>query len=146
MTRLCCVTYVDSYSINNDAYQDFLIGAEQNRVGCNHLSFSKSVYGDLVLINAKRKEDHKKYAMIVKITEPCDEQIWKERGGNKWSYIFKCEPLTPMFVFEGEISQKVEEWCEKLSLNRNILFNSRFCSKKFIPIVMKMIELFESFE
>lgn len=140
MSRLCCVTYIDSYSVDQDAYTDFLIGVEHKMVGCNSLSFSKSKKGDFVLINAKNKRDKKRYAMIVKIIDHLYEQIWEERGGNKWNYIFEFEAVTPVFIFENDIVDKVKEWCTEHSLNSNMLFNSRFCSKKFIPVVYKMIE------
>lgn len=61
MPRLCCITYVDTYSVDKDAYQDFLIGVHDHMVGCNNLSFSKSIPGDLVIINAKNKTDSKNY-------------------------------------------------------------------------------------
>jgi hypothetical protein len=141
MQNIRCVTYKDEFSAGNSAYNDFQIGIQHNVVGCGSKVFDASNPGDIVLINATK--DKVKHAILVELyekLESCDK--WSLEGGHVWPYNWTYIPLTSIFQYDIDTEHQVESICHANSLNKNNLFNSRFCSKKLKPIITMLIARF----
>jgi hypothetical protein len=141
MTNIRCVTYKDNYSADKCAYNDLEIGCKHKVVGCGNKVFGGSKNGDIVIINATK--DGIKHVVIGELSrklESCDK--WRNAGGHSWEYNWEYIPLTREFEYDSETKRQVNDICTN-QLNSNILFNSRFCSKKFMPVVEMLIEKFK---
>lgn len=141
MQNIRCVSYKDEFSANNCAYNDLQIGAENKVVGCGSKVFGASKPDDLVIITAVK--DNKRYAIIGKLSEKlesCDK--WELNGGHTWNYNWSYIPLTNIFHYDTTIKNEVKKVCDMYSLNINMIFNSRFCSKKLKPAIDMLINKF----
>jgi len=142
MQNIRCVTYKDEFSSENCAYNDLEIGIRNSVVGCGSSVFGASKPGDIVLINAIK--DKKRYVVIGLLSEKleyCD--AWVEEGGRRWDHNYKYTPITSMFQYDFNTEQDVQDLCKTHSLNKNNLFNSRFCSKKLKVVIDRLIEKFK---
>ena len=136
-----CVTYVPEHSAGNCSFNDLLIGITHGVVGCGSKVFNASNPGDYVIINATKNKI--KYVVIGVLCEKLDScDKWKIEGGNTWSYNWSYKPVTPIFTYDDSTKDEVKKIAEENSLNPNLLFNSRFCSKKLRPLIEMLITKF----
>jgi len=144
MHSVQCITYVNEYSAGKSSLRDLEIGIEHGVVGCGSNRLNKSKRGDIVIINAT---DNKiKYAVIGQLTEKlesCDK--WSNEGGHTWPYNWEYIPLTPIFEYDNETKQEISQICREYSIYPGHVFNSRYCAKKYQPVVCFLLEKFGIF-
>ena len=136
-----CVTYSPAFSAGGCSLNDLLIGVKHGVVGCGSKNLNASNLGDYVIINATR--DKVKYVVIgilCEKLESCDK--WQVEGGEMWPYNWTYKPITTIFIYDDLTKLEVKKIAEDNLLNPNLLFNSRFCSKKLRPIVEMLIRKF----
>lgn len=144
--RLCCVTYTDEQSACQSALTDFTIGLETRMVGCNLAAFSGLNKGDWVLIQAKQsKQRPNKLLVVGQIDEVIDNHdvgdvnVWKDKGGHEWKYNCRFTPLTHSIECTEDVIKTLKEWCTQHELTYSVLVCSRFCNKKYLPVVQEMV-------
>jgi hypothetical protein len=141
MHSIQCITYVNKYSAGKSSLRDLQIGIEHGVVGCGSKRLDKSQQGDIVIINAT---DNKiKYAVIGQLIEKiasCDK--WSKEGGHTWPYNWEYTPLTPIFEYNSETKQEITQICKDHSIYPGHVFNSRYCNKKYKPVVYFLLEKF----
>lgn len=136
-----CVTYVPRFSAGGCPLNDLLIGAKYGVVGCGSKVFNASKIGDYVIINSEK--NNVKYVVIgilCEKLESCDK--WQMEGGCEWPYNWTYKQITTIFIYDDLTKLEVKKIAEDNLLNPNILFNSRFCSKKLRPIIEMLINKF----
>jgi hypothetical protein len=136
-----CVTYVPKFSAGGCSLNDLLIGVEHGVVGCGSKNLKASIPGDYIIINAeKNKTKYVVIGILCEKLESCDK--WQAEGGCTWPYNWTYKPITSIFIVDDLTKLEVKKTAKDNLLNPNLLFNSRFCSKKMRPIVEMLIEKF----
>ena len=141
-----CITYVNKYSAKKSSKRDLEIGIENGVVGCGNKRLNNATRGDHVIINGN--EDGIKYVVIGRLIEKIDScDKWIIEGGHKWPYNWKYEPLTPIFQYTSDIKIDIKKICstqepQPKGIYYGHVFNSRFCSKKYNPVVDFLVDKF----
>ena len=136
MPKLRCISYNDSYSVDNSSYNDLVISFDKNVVGCNGTNCSKLDTGDYVIITGKKKKT--KYYCIGIIISPLDYCYeWMLRGGRNWDHNYTFKPVTPIFEITEELKHTLKTVYNADPMH---LFNMRFCTeKKYFSTIISLM-------
>lgn len=146
MTKLRCVRYKDAFSAKGSSYKDLLIGVTHRVVGCNSKVFGASNPGDYVIVVAN--DGPRIFFTIGRLAERLyDCHLWADEGGHVWEHNFIYTPLladpTPQEI-TPELKSKIEDLCTAHLVDPAHLFHSRFCGKRYIPVLHDLIALINS--
>ena len=138
MTKLRCVRYKDAFSAKGSSYQDLLIGTEHRVVGCNSKVFGSSKSGDYVIVVAN--DGPRLYFTVGCLTERLyDCHLWADEGGRIWEHNFMYTPLLELQEITPVLKSKIEDLCAAHLVDPVHLLHSRFCGKRYIPVLLELI-------
>ena len=133
MSKKC--VFVASFIKINDLH----LGHVHHVVGCGSKWMDRAKPGDLVVICAKKEG---LYCIVVALKERLGScSVWADEGGLKWDYNWTYTPLTPLFMYTGEMKASILSVCETHGLKYKNIFHPRFCSEKLKEAVEELIRI-----
>lgn len=133
-TRIICVSYKDNFSAGKKSMNDLHISFQYKIFAAGTKRLASYRVNDYVIICAN--ENKKRWAFLARITECMDEPLseWHDQGGQLWNYNFRIQPITGITEITPRSSTRnaIDHIMDQAGLNKNNLFNSRFCSNKLI--------------
>jgi hypothetical protein len=137
-TKVRCVTYTDAFSAGHCSYNDLLIGAKHNVVGCNSKVFGAGRPGDLVIITAnKGKERFFTIGTLDQRLITCN--LWADDGGHVWTYNSIYTPLIGIHAVTPAIKEMLATICTKYLVDPRYVMHSRFCGERYAPVLRDLV-------
>ena len=141
-TNLMNVTYTDPYSAGKKSMRDLQISFNQRIFAAGSKRLATFKRGDYVIICATEGSIRK--CFVAQIVEKMEEAFtnWHEEGGRVWDYNFTIVPLTGItdITPRSDIRNHMEYLLEDTGLKKTTLFNSRFCSKKLLSGLCRLMD------
>ena len=140
-----CVTYKDEFSAEECSYKDMMIGVKHLVVGCGSKVFGASTDGDLVIITSNLgKTKFFTIGLLRDRLETC--KLWQDAGGRMWDYNFRYEPLIGVYEVTPRMQRRIDKICAAAEVKPDYLFHSRFCGKKYEPVVEALVACLQAHE
>jgi hypothetical protein len=109
------ISYNGRFSVGGKATNDMYIGIDYKIVGSNSDSMANLGIGTLVIISDMR---HITICQITGIASEVESNVWSERGGRRWRYTYKMEPLTLVV----KLTNLLKVFVDELTRGRSDLF------------------------
>jgi hypothetical protein len=137
-TKVRCIRYTDKFSAGHCSYNDLLIGAKYQTVGCNSTTLGAGRPGELVIVVANRGKE--RFFTIGTLDQRLLEcNLWADEGGHVWANNFTYTPLIGIHAVSPAIKELVATLCTKYLVDPRYVMHSRFCGERYAPVLRDLV-------